>query len=128
MLMSATFELDPATLELIDKYVDGLCRKMNEPWDEIEDFREEMISNLTSSIRELMADGYSAHQAFKIAKERFGEPKDLEKELEELYRIKKIFARGLLISTTVIGALGALLILFSVVWHSWLVNGREIQV
>lgn len=125
-MMASKAELDPVDLEVINKFVDGLCKKMNEPLEEVEDFREEMTSNLVSSVREVMADGYSAREAVNTAIKRFGEPKDMERELEKLYRIKRVFAGGLLKTAIIFGVIGAMLVAFSAIWHGP-VAGREIQ-
>ncbi|MFC0391364.1 permease prefix domain 1-containing protein [Paenibacillus mendelii] len=50
--------------ELI-RYVDGICNKMKGKPGDINDFREEMLDHLRTSVKELQAAGYSEESAIR---------------------------------------------------------------
>lgn len=74
------------TAARISAYVERICRRINEPKSVVADFREEMTANLLSSLRELIREGWPKEQAFRQAIARFGDPKNVTKELKQHYR------------------------------------------
>lgn len=102
----------------IHKAVDILCHKLNEPHEIVNDFREEMTTNIMASVQELVQSGYSTEEAVAVAIERFGTPQNLVAELSELYRIRKVFAKGLLTVALLIGILGILCVSFYFIWNN----------
>ncbi|AIQ68182.1 permease prefix domain 1-containing protein [Paenibacillus graminis] len=107
----------------IAAYVENLCRQMKEPSDQVNDFREEMTANLTSSVLEQMHQGLPEEEAVTEALARFGELGEVKKELVRIYKIKRTFAgivlKGafslLLLSAVVLG-------LIIGVWNEWAVS------
>ncbi|WP_145321786.1 permease prefix domain 1-containing protein [Paenibacillus xylanexedens] len=90
--------LEPKNQKLILKYINRLCKKMNESPQEVEEFREEMINNLTSSVKYWESKGLGESEAVSKALDSFGEPQEIETELKTLYRIKKVFSGNIIIS------------------------------
>ena len=66
-----------AETELI-RYADGICKKMKGKPGEINDFREEMLDHLRTSVKGMQAVGYSEESAIREALVRFGEPSYVE--------------------------------------------------
>ncbi|ASA20208.1 permease prefix domain 1-containing protein [Paenibacillus donghaensis] len=91
-----TKSLTPESTRRITDYVDRLCRQMNEPAAEINDFREEMTANLISGALEHMQAGNSEQQAVSLALSQFGGAGEVKRELEQIYTIKRRFATGVL--------------------------------
>jgi len=109
--------LGSTTIEIIHKYIDRLCIRMNESPKEVEDFREEMTSNLVSGVRDWVSKGYKESDAVKKAMDSFGEPNQIEEELTELYRIKKVFSGNILKSAILLFMLGTFIVGWFVMWN-----------
>ncbi|MDA8235741.1 MAG: permease prefix domain 1-containing protein [Clostridia bacterium] len=125
--MAGYIEPDAGIMKIIEKYVDELCQRMDEPPEEIADFREEMTSNLASSVREFIDGGYSPRQAVELAIERFGDPRSLQEQLEELYRVKKVFATGLLKVAIAMAVIGMILFWSFQMWENYSLAHRSLE-
>jgi len=112
--------LGAETMGTIRKHIDRLCMRMNESPAEVEDFREEMTSNLVSGVKEWMSRGYKESDALQKALELFGEPSHIESELSKLYRIKKVFAGTILKASIVLLILGTFITGWVPVWNEGL--------
>lgn len=110
--------LNSGTVEIIQNYINKLCTKMNESPQEVEEFREEMTTNLMSGVQEWMSRGYTESDAVYKALECFGETNQIEAELTELYRIKKVFSGNILKSAIVLFLLGSLTIGWYLIWNN----------
>ncbi|WP_410514227.1 permease prefix domain 1-containing protein [Paenibacillus sp. BR2-3] len=111
---------DAKTMEIVHKYIDRLCNRMNESPKEVEEFREEMSTNLLSSVNDWATRGYSESDALDKALENFGEPSQIETELKALYRIKKVFSGSILKAAIVLFLLGALIVGWFFMWNEML--------
>lgn len=114
-------------LQKVDKYIDKLAFNLNENKDELNDFKEEMKSNLISSIAELIHQGQSEQDAYQIAIERFGKVEYLEKELNSVYNIKKVFVKWLLILSITVGILSIGALIFAEVVNVGKINGTTMN-
>ncbi|MFB9327674.1 permease prefix domain 1-containing protein [Paenibacillus aurantiacus] len=105
--------ISPQTSARISAYVERISRRINEPKAVVADFREEMTTNLMSSLRELIREGYPEKQAIRQAIARFGDSQDVTKELKQHYRLKwrhsaavlAVCFAALLASTVILGGL-----------------------
>ncbi|CQR54878.1 permease prefix domain 1-containing protein [Paenibacillus riograndensis] len=117
------YKLNGKSAGRIAAYVENLCRHMKEPSEQVNDFREEMTANLTSSVLEQMHQGLPEEEAVTEALARFGELGEVKKELVRIYNIKRTFA-GIVLK----GALSLLLLsavvlgLIIGVWNEWAVS------
>lgn len=109
--------LNSTTVKIIHKHIDRLCMKMNESPQEIEDFREEMTSNLKSGVKEWVSRGYMESDAVQKALEHFGETSEIEEELQKLYRIKKIFSGNILRAAIALLLVGVLIVGWFPIWN-----------
>ncbi|MFP4975462.1 permease prefix domain 1-containing protein [Paenibacillus sp. CN-4] len=100
--------LSPESARRITDYVDRLCRQMKESEQEIRDFREEMTANLVSGAIEHMQTGMGEEEAVTIALTQFGEAKEVKRELEKVYAMKRRFAAGVLRGAFTLLALSAI--------------------
>ncbi|MBT2289383.1 hypothetical protein J7E73_09610 [Paenibacillus albidus] len=100
-------KLSSASRARMAEYVDKLCRQMNEPQDQVEDFREEMTANLTSAVVEEMRQGMPEDEAVTVALLQFGELKEVKRELVRIYKIRRTFASGILRSALLLLLLSA---------------------
>lgn len=105
------------TMEIVHKYIDKLCKRMNESAKEVEEFREEMTTNLVSSINNWVSRGYTESEALDKALVNFGESSQIEIELKQLYRIKKIFSGSILKAAIALFLLGALIVGWFFMWN-----------
>ena len=121
--MSDKCIINEILLQKVDKYIDKLAFNLNENKDELNDFKEEMKSNLISSITELIQQGKSEQDAYQIAIDRFGKVEHLEKELNSLYNIKKVFIKWLLLLAITIGIIGIGVLIFAEVINVGKING-----
>lgn len=99
-------------LQNVDKHIDKLTSNLNENKDGLIDFKEEMKSNLISSITELVEQGQSEKDAYQIAIDRFGKVEQLEKELNSFYKIKKKFVKWILMLAICVGVLSIGIVTF----------------
>ena len=106
--MMKTMSLTTESTRRITDYVDQLCRLMKEPAAEINDFREEMTANLISGALEHMQIGISEQQAVTMALSQFGEAREVKRELEKIYTVKRRFAAGVLRSALTLLVLSAI--------------------
>lgn len=81
----------------IEKFIKKLSCNLSEDKEIIKDFEDEMKINLESSICELVNDGYDEEKAFKIATKRFGDLREIENELTEVFNTERKFAKILFI-------------------------------
>jgi hypothetical protein len=114
--MSEQF-LEPKNQKLIHKYVDRLCKKMNESPQEVEEFREEMIINLISSVSYWETKGLGESEAVNKALNSFGEPQEIETELRTLYRIKNVFSGNILKSSIAMLFCGVIILGWFLYWN-----------
>jgi hypothetical protein len=112
--------ISETTLNRIDKYLRKLSKKIDGKTGEIKDFKEEMKTNLICSIQELISQGYTEREALDIAISRFGEIEGLEQEINHLYQVKTVFAKGLLNLTVIIGVIGIAMFLGGLIWNNGL--------
>lgn len=121
--MMETMNLTPESIRRITEYVDQLCRLMKEPAAEINDFREEMTANLISGALEHMQIGISEQQAVTMALSQFGEAREVKRELEKIYTVKRRFAAGILRGALTLLVLSAVCIgLICGVWNERMVE------
>jgi hypothetical protein len=114
--MSKT-SLEAKNQKLIHKYIDRLCNKMNESPQEVNEFREEMIMNLTSSVEYWKSKGLGESEAVSKALNSFGEPQEIETELKTLYRIKKVFSGNILKSSIAMLFFGIIILGWFLYWN-----------
>ncbi|MCR8656080.1 permease prefix domain 1-containing protein [Paenibacillus endoradicis] len=109
--------LEANNQKLIHKYIDRLCNKMNESPQEVNEFREEMINNLMSSVKYWKSKGLGESEAVSKALNSFGEPQEIETELKTLYRIKKVFSGNILKSSIAMLFLGIIIVGWFLYWN-----------
>lgn len=85
----------------IEKFIKKLSCNLSEDKEIIKDFEDEMKINLESSICELVNDGYDEEKAFKIATKRFGDLREIENELTEVFNTERKFAKILFIGAII---------------------------
>jgi len=84
----------------VDEYVDKLYKHANLKHPETRELKEETRIHLNESVKELMIDGYTENDAFKVAVERFGGFEQAEKLISLMQIRQKTFANRLLIIGT----------------------------
>ncbi|GFZ31798.1 hypothetical protein CSC2_23240 [Clostridium zeae] len=72
----------------IDKFIVSLSSNLSEDKETIKDFRDEMKTNFIISFKELIEQGNSEEEAFKIALSKFGDAKDLKKDLTSIFNVR----------------------------------------
>ncbi|UVI28674.1 permease prefix domain 1-containing protein [Paenibacillus spongiae] len=102
--------------ELI-RYSNGICSRMKGTSEEVEDFREEMLIHLRTSVMELLHEGMPEEVAVRLALERFGEPSDVEQELARLNKLKRVFSNNMLVASITLLITGTLLTAFVPLWN-----------
>ncbi|MGM7634402.1 permease prefix domain 1-containing protein [Bacillus sp. Hm123] len=80
----------------IDEYVDNLYKHANSKHPETKELKEETHVHLNESVKELMRDGYTENDAFRIAVERFGGLEQAEKLISLMEIRQRTFANWLL--------------------------------
>ncbi|RFA32135.1 hypothetical protein CAI16_18965 [Virgibacillus dokdonensis] len=80
----------------VEEYVDKLYKHANPNYPETKELKEETRIHLNESIKELMKDGYSENDSFRIAVERFGGIEQAEKLISLMHIRQKSFAMWLL--------------------------------
>ena len=94
--MNTNIDINEEIIRKVNKFVDNLTYKLDKNVEEVIDFIEETKSNMICSIQELMEEGHSEEDAFKIAVERFGDLETLRYGLNHLYKVNKIIRKSLL--------------------------------
>lgn len=107
-------KIDTNTIADIENFIKKISIKLDYSIEEKKDFEEEMKSNLISSIKELIAQGYSEKEALNIAKERFGNANVIGVEMNNLEEDKKLHFIYRLIGVTV----GFVFVLTSILLYS----------
>lgn len=126
--MSGSLVLDRRATTRIRLAVDQLCNNLSEPEDVVKDFREEMITNITASVEELIQLGNTPEKAVEIAIQRFGDSSSVLSDVSQMFRTHRIFAKWLLVVTIVFGIIGGLCVTFNSVVNRRIVPyyGRQI--
>lgn len=83
-------------MRIVDEYVDKLYKHANPKYPETKELKEETRTHLNESIKELMMEGYTEKNAFKMAVERFGGFEQAEKIISLMEIRQKNFANVLL--------------------------------
>lgn len=83
-------------MKKIDLYIDSLYKHMDENSEEIQALKEEMKNHLLQTVAELKAEGKGEEESFEIAINRFGESRQIEKELTKIFKVQKKFTKVLL--------------------------------
>ncbi|WP_017729003.1 permease prefix domain 1-containing protein [Halalkalibacterium ligniniphilum] len=83
-------------MRVIDEYVDKLYKHANPKDPETMELKEETRIHLNESVQELIKEGYTESEAFKIAVERFGGFEQAEKLISLMEIRQKTFANWLL--------------------------------
>lgn len=91
-------------MKRINNFVDSVYTHVNGSKKEINELKEEMKSHLIESVHELQKEGKTEDEAITIAIKRFGERKELQEALSQVFQKQKIFAKWLL-------ALGVMILL-----------------
>lgn len=110
-------EIKPHITNEIDNFVKKLSRNIDADSIEINEFEEEMKSNLLCSFTDLLNEGYSESEALSIAFSKFGHIDYLKNDLRKLYNLKSIFSKILLRTTIVIGVISAVLFTTFFAWN-----------
>ncbi|WP_100332114.1 permease prefix domain 1-containing protein [Bacillus xiapuensis] len=80
----------------VDEYVDNLYKHANSKHPETKELKEETRVHLNESVKELMSDGYTENDAFRVAVERFGGLEQAEKLISLMEIRQRTFANWLL--------------------------------
>ncbi|MFD1178414.1 permease prefix domain 1-containing protein [Paenibacillus puldeungensis] len=113
--------LTSETNQKIEVYIGQLCHGMVGTSNEINEFRDEMTSNLLSSVEELVGQGETEEQAVRIAIDRFGELRSVKEELKQIYKIRHSFSVGILTMALTLLVLAVLSFgVFIGIWDEWL--------
>lgn len=95
----------------IENYIAKLSRHVSLEPKELEEFKHEIRSHLTDTVKALQQEGYSEEESMSIALKRFGEEEQLNTELRKLYRFQKGFKKSMLIASCLMLVLSAVCIL-----------------
>lgn len=82
-------------MKKIDLYIDSLYKQMDEGAEEVQALKEEMKNHLLQTVDELKSEGKSEEESIEIAINRFGEGRQIEKELTKIFKIQKKFTKVL---------------------------------
>lgn len=93
----------------IDNYINSVYSDFDGKQEEIEMLKKEMKDHLFQSVEDLEAEGKSEEESMDIAIKRFGEVKQLKKDLVTIYGIQNKFSRGILILTLILLSLSILM-------------------
>lgn len=107
--MDNAINLSASTVNQINDYVRKLSYGYINSSGEIEDFKEEIRSNLIISIKDLVARGYHEEEALKISLDRLGDVKNIRHDLKGIYKLKFLFGKWLFKIAIVLGVLGLLI-------------------
>lgn len=102
--------LSNTCMKQVKSYVNKLAMGIDDNPSEINEFKEEMTTNLVLSIQDLISEGYSENDAAVEAFDRFGQIGVLKDDLKQLYNFRTIFNKKLLTISIVIGMLSAIFI------------------
>lgn len=105
-------------MKKIDEYIESVYKDLGNS-NEILELKSEMKIHLTQSVQELQAQNNSEEESIRLAIERFGEPGKLIKEIHELYRIRKTFAKWLLKIALLFGVFGLLWLIPFYAWNEY---------
>ncbi len=95
----------------IDEFLDEVFEHYRGDQKEIISLKLEMKNHLVESVHELEAAGVSHQESIRIARERFGDPKCINKELPEvLIFSRRKFYKQLIISSGIVAAVIIVLI------------------
>jgi hypothetical protein len=83
-------------MRMVDEYVDLLYKQANPNHPDTRELKEETRMHLNESVKELMMDGYSESDAFRMAVKRFGGLEQAEKLISLMQIRQKSFANWLL--------------------------------
>lgn len=83
-------------MKVVDEYVEQLYKHANPKHPDTRELKEETRMHLNESVKELMMDGYSESDAFRMAVERFGGLEQAEKLISLMQIRQKSFANWLL--------------------------------
>lgn len=109
----------------VDAYVEGIYRNFKGDRQDLLDLKQEMKQHLNETMQELQEQGYSEADSFQIAVERFGEERDLSREIEEMYRDQRTFAKGLLWAAILVLLIGGGLLAYFTVDNIRYHNARD---
>ncbi|MDR3595176.1 permease prefix domain 1-containing protein [Clostridium sp.] len=85
----------------IEAYINSVYKNVQGNQDEVEDLKQEMRSHLLQTVDELKNEGKTEEESIKIAISRFGECGQVENELSKVFKVKRKFAKTLLIVSIV---------------------------
>lgn len=83
-------------MRIVDEYVDKLYKHADPKHPETKELKEETRTHLSESIKELITEGYTEKNAFKMAVERFGGVEQAERIISLMEIRQKSFANVLL--------------------------------
>lgn len=107
-------------MKTIEQYVNEIYKDFDADEKEVNELKIEMSMHLRDSVNELLNEGFSPEKALDEAIKRFGEPKSLMMQLNELYRVRRVnktIAKGLLFFSILVGLLGISCIVSFFAWN-----------
>lgn len=102
-------------MDKIDKYINSLCKHMDNNSEEVMELKVDMRGNLLKIIEELMLEGKGEDESIKIAMDRFGDINEIETELLEASNIKRGRSKGILYLAAIFAFISVILLSYEVI-------------
>lgn len=83
-------------MQRVDEFVNSMYEGFDVNDHDVQEFKDEMKTHLLDTVQDLQTQGISEDESIKIAVERFGDKKQLNTGLLELFSYQKRFAKNLL--------------------------------
>ncbi|HEY5560675.1 MAG TPA: permease prefix domain 1-containing protein [Clostridiaceae bacterium] len=85
----------------VNKFIDSMYKRLDGTSEEINILKQEMREHLILTIDELKSEGYTEEDSIKIALQRFGDKKQIGKELISIFNIRKMVVTWVLASALI---------------------------